>query len=157
MADCIFCQIVQGDLPAHRIWEDEHHLAFLTIFPNTKGVTVVIPKDHHGSYAFEQDDPVLTDLITATKKVARILDNYFDDVSRCGMVFEGWGVDHLHSKLYPMHGTGDINSWKMIESKKNNDFYEQYPGYICSNDSDRADDGDLARLAEKIRKSVLYK
>lgn len=41
---CIFCQIVEGKAPCHKVWEDEHHLAFLSIFPNTDGFTVVIPK-----------------------------------------------------------------------------------------------------------------
>ena len=108
MDNCIFCQIVKQKAPAHKIWEDENHLAFLTILPNTKGATVVIPKKHHGSYAFDQDDQILQDLIVAIKKVAKLLDSYFDDSSRCGMVFEGWGVDHLNAKLYPMHGIGNI-------------------------------------------------
>lgn len=151
MADCIFCSIVKGIIPAHKIWEDQHHLAFLSIFPNTEGFSVVIPKQHYGSYAFAQDDRVLTDLILATKKVAQILDNYFEDVSRCGMFFEGFGVDHLHSKLYPMHGTGNLNDWKMVESKHFNQYFDKYPGYLSSNDSDRADDEKLAELAKKIR------
>lgn len=37
---CIFCQIVEGKAPCHKVWEDEHHLAFLSIFPNTDGFTV---------------------------------------------------------------------------------------------------------------------
>lgn len=152
--DCIFCQIVAGKIPSHTIWEDEKHLAFLSIFPNMHGVTVVIPKEHRTSYAFEQDDAVLSDLILATKKVARILDNYFEDVGRSGMVFEGFGVDHLHAKLYPLHGTGNMGEWRNIESGENNAFFETYPGYISSNDSRRADDAVLAELAAKIRESV---
>ncbi len=151
--DCIFCQIVSGNIPSHKIWEDDQHLAFLSIFPNTEGFSVVIPKQHYGSYAFDQDNAVLQDLIVATKKVAKILDHYFIDVSRCGMFFEGFGVDHLHSKLYPMHGTGDLNSWAPIESKTIRTYFDQYPGYLSSNDSDRADDRELADLAEKIRAS----
>lgn len=50
---CIFCQIVEGKAPCHKVWEDEHHLAFLSIFPNTDGFTVVIPKKHYPSYAFD--------------------------------------------------------------------------------------------------------
>ncbi len=42
---CIFCQIVEGKAPCHKVWEDEHHLAFLSIFPNTDGFTVVIRKN----------------------------------------------------------------------------------------------------------------
>ena len=51
--DCIFCKIVNGEVPCHKVWEDEKHLAFLTIFPNTEGVTVVIPKKHYPSYVFD--------------------------------------------------------------------------------------------------------
>lgn len=135
------------------IWEDETHLAFLSIFPNTDGFTVVIPKKHYGSYAFAQDDQVLSALILATKKVANILDNYFEDTTRTGMFFEGFGVDHLHSKLFPMHGTGEMNKWTNIESKENKKFFKHYPGYLSSNDSQRADDQKLAALTEKIKKS----
>lgn len=149
--DCIFCKIVAGELPSHQIWEDEQHLAFLSIFPNTKGFTVVIPKAHHGSYAFAQSDEVLSNLVIATKKVAQKLDAYFDDVSRCGMFFEGFGVDHLHAKLFPMHGTGDMSNWAPIESKERRMYFEKYPGYLSSNDSERADDAELAELAAAIR------
>lgn len=151
--DCIFCQIVKGEAPCQEVWSDEKHLAFLSIFPNTEGFTVVIPKDHHDSYAFEQSDEVLKDLIVATKKVGLILDNYFDDVSRTGMFFEGFGVNHLHSKLFPMHGTGDMSDWSAIESVTVDTFFDKYPGYLCSNSSKRADDEKLAELAQKIKES----
>jgi diadenosine tetraphosphate (Ap4A) HIT family hydrolase len=153
--DCIFCQIVAGNVPSHKIWEDEKHLAFLSIFPNTEGFSVVIPKQHYGSYAFDQTDEVLQDLIVATKKVAKLLDKHFSDVSRCGMFFEGFGVDHLHSKLYPMHGTGNLANWAPIESKTIRTYFDQYPGYLSSNDSDRADDEKLATLAQAIRNNQI--
>lgn len=65
---CIFCQIVEGKAPCHKIWEDEHHLAFLSIFPNTDGFTVVIPKKHYPSYAFDLPPQALADLMLATQK-----------------------------------------------------------------------------------------
>lgn len=150
--DCLFCKMVAGEVPYHEIYQDESHLAFLSIFPNTEGVTVVITKDHHGSSAFEQSDEVLQNLIVATKNTANILTNYFEDVGRCGMVFEGFGVDHLHAKLYPLHGT-NLEEWKPIESGKNKQFFSQYPGYISSNDSELADTNKLAELAKNIRDS----
>jgi histidine triad (HIT) family protein len=152
-SDCLFCKIARNELPHHLIWESQTHKAFLSIFPNTEGFTVVIPKDHYDSYAFAQSDDVLSDLILATKTVATILDSYFEDVGRCGMFFEGFGVDHLHSKLFPMHGTGRMEDWAMIESGKNRQFFPKYPGYLSSNDSERADDEALADLAQKIRAS----
>ena len=149
MEDCIFCKIANGEAPSHKIWEDEKHLAFLSIFPNTEGFTVVITKEHYPSYAFDLPEDVLKELVIATKKVAKILDAKLEDVGRTAMVFEGFGVDHIHSKLIPMHGT-KMENWKPIHSKINT-YFDTYPGYISSHDADRADDAELAKLAEKIR------
>jgi histidine triad (HIT) family protein len=80
MENCIFCKIVKGELPSHKIWEDEEHLAFLTIFPNTEGFSVVIPKKHYGSYAFDTPDDVLAKLVLAAKKVGKLIDSKLDDV-----------------------------------------------------------------------------
>ncbi len=153
MTDCIFCKIVSGEAPAHKIWEDEKHLAFLSIFPNTKGVSVVIPKAHYPSYAFDLPDDALDELILATKSVAKRLDKALSDVGRTAMVFEGFGVDHVHAKLFPMHGTADMSKWRPIESKVQK-YFNQYEGYISSHDYDRADDAALAALAEKIRQAL---
>ena len=153
VTDCLFCKMVAGSIAYHKIYEDKKHLAFLTIFPNTQGVTVVIPKEHHSSSAFDQSDLVLSELIIATKRTAQILTNYFADVGRCGMVFEGFGVDHLHAKLYPLHGT-NIKNWQPIESGTKKEYYKTYPGYICSHDSELANDEELSELAKKIRESA---
>ena len=147
---CIFCDIVAGHSPCHKVWEDEHHLAFLSIFPNTKGVTVVMPKAHYSSYAFDLPDKVLTDLVLATKTVAILLNAKFENVGRTGMIFEGFGVDHVHAKLFPMHGTADIKTWQPIESRVNK-YFDQYEGYLSSHDHLRADDNELALLAKHLR------
>ena len=148
--DCIFCKIVKGEMPCHKIWEDDKHMAFLSPFPNTEGFSVVITKDHNPSYAFANDDETLKGLILATKKVARLLDKKLDDVGRTGMIFEGFGVDHLHSKLFPMHGTKDMSKWKPLKSNVEK-YFDKYEGYISSHDYKRADDAKLASLAKKIK------
>lgn len=132
------------------IWEDDKHVAFLSIFPNTEGTTVVIPKAHYTSYAFDLPDQVLSDLVLATKKVAKLLDLKLEDVGRTAMVFEGFGVDHMHAKLFPMHGTANMKEWKPIESRVDK-YFKQYEGYISSHDFERANDTDLAKLATKIK------
>lgn len=151
MKDCMFCEIVRGKVNSHKVWEDENHLAFLSIFPNTKGFTVVVTKKHYSSYAFDLPDNVLLGLISASKKVAKLLDKKLEDVGRTGMILEGFGVNHVHAKLFPMHGTADIKEWKKIESKIDK-YFEKYEGYISSHDSKRADDKELAELARKLRK-----
>ncbi len=150
MQDCIFCKIVKGEAPSFKIWEDEKHLAFLSIFPNTEGFSVVITKEHHDSYAFDLPDNVLADLVLATKQVAKLLDEKLGDVGRTGMIFEGFGVNHVHSKLFPMHGTKS-DEWKQRVSKVDK-FFENYEGYISSHDYKRADDSWLEKIAKKIKK-----
>lgn len=151
MKGCIFCSIVEGRADAHIIWKDDKHVAFLSIFPNTEGFTVVATKEHYPSYAFDLPDNVLSGLILATKKVAKLLDRSFEDVSRTGMFFEGFGVNHIHSKLYPMHGTGNLADWEPIESKKINTYFPKYPGYLSSNDGPPAKKEDLENTMEKIK------
>ena len=150
MDECIFCKIVKGEAPSHRVWEDEKHLAFLSIFPNTEGFSVVITKEHHPSYAFDMPDDVLSGLVLAAKKVGRMIDEKCEDVGRTGLICEGFGVDHAHSKLFPMHGTANLRRWWPIKSKVNK-YFKKYEGYISSHDYKRADDSELAVLAKKIR------
>ena len=149
MEDCIFCKIVNGTAPAYKVWEDEKYLAFLTIFPNTEGFTVVVTKDHYDSYAFDLPDDVLTGLVLASKKVGKLLDERLDDVGRTGMIFEGFVVNHMHAKLFPMHGTKN-DEWKQRVSHIDK-FFDKYEGYISSHDYSRADDEWLTRVANKIK------
>lgn len=125
------------------------HLAFLSIFPNTKGFSVVITKEHYLSYAFDLPDEILNGLVAAAKTVAKLLDSKLEDVGRTGMIFEGFGVDHIHAKLFPMHGTKS-DQWKQRKSNVEK-YFEKYEGYISSHDYKRADDGKLAAIAKKIR------
>jgi len=150
MNDCIFCKIVKKELPAHVIWENDTHMAFLSRWPNTEGFSVVIPKEHFSSYIFDNDDKVIISLTLAAKEVAKLIDAAFEDVGRTGMMFEGFGVDHLHAKLFPMHGTGDIKEWQRFKSNIDT-YFEKYQGYISSHDSKEVPDEVLAKTAEKIR------
>ena len=149
MIDCIFCKIAKGEAPCHKIWEDELHLAFLSIFPNTEGFSVVITKEHYPSYAFDLPEEVLIGLVKAAKQTAKLLDAKLEDVGRTGMIFEGFGVDHVHAKLFPMHGT-KISEWKQLKSNVDK-YFEKYEGYMSSHDYKRADDEKLAKLAKKIK------
>jgi diadenosine tetraphosphate (Ap4A) HIT family hydrolase len=149
MTDCIFCAIAAGQAACYKVWEDEKHLAFLSIFPNTKGFSVVITKRHYPSYAFGLPDKVLADLILAAKRVGRLLDRTFEDVGRTGLILEGFAVDHAHAKLFPMHGTR-MPQWRSLRRPADK-YFREYEGYISSHDYQRADDAELAALARRIR------
>lgn len=142
----IFDQIVSGEMPAWKIWEDDNYLAFLTPFANTPGQTVVIPKQNIGDYVFSLDDIAYIGLLNATKKVANILEKAFE-TPRVAMVFEGTGVAHVHAKLYPLHGklAGETAVWS-----KHQEFYPEYVGYISTVEGPRMSDEELANIQQKI-------
>ena len=103
MEDCVFCKIVKGEIDAAQIWEDKEFLAFLDINPNTKGMTLVITKEHYDSYVFDMPNDIYQRLMLASKKVAKILEKGLN-VKRVAMVMEGLGLNHAHIKLYPLYG-----------------------------------------------------
>lgn len=152
---CIFCEIVKGNIPSYTFWEDKNYLAFLSIDPNTSGFSCVIPKKHFGSDIMKMPDNELSKLIIASKKVAAVLENYYKDVGRVGVVMEGMGIDHAHVKLVPMHGTAKLKNgiWEQALNKKNF-WFDKYEGYISSAGGPMADFKKLKILSEKIKKSI---
>jgi diadenosine tetraphosphate (Ap4A) HIT family hydrolase len=146
----LFDEIIDGNIPAWKVWEDGKYLAFLTPFPSTPGLTVVIPKQNPGDYIFDMDDLEVAGLMAASKKVAKILEKALG-VKRVGMVLEGTGVAHVHVKLYPLHGDlgGETNVWS-----KHQEFYPEYPGYISTVEGPRMSDEQLTEIQQKIQKAT---
>lgn len=152
---CPFCEIVKGNLQTPGIfWQDEEFMAFLSIDPNTEGFTCVIPKKHFDSDVLKMPDDILQRFIIVSKKVAQILENFFEDVGRVGLIIEGTGIDHAHIKLVPMHGTEDLKKgvWKQILSGKQF-WFDKYEGWISSGSGPKADSEKLKQLAEALKKS----
>jgi diadenosine tetraphosphate (Ap4A) HIT family hydrolase len=150
---CIFCEIVQGNISKDLIfWEDEKFLAFLSIDPNTIGFSCVIPKKHFGSDVMKMDDDILRNFIIAVKKVSSILENYFEDVGRIGVLVEGTGIDHAHIKLSPMHGTEELKrgEWKQYLSGKEF-WFDTYEGWISSGSGPMANMEELKKIAQSIK------
>lgn len=98
--ECIFCKIVAGEIPGEVVWEDEKHLAILDLFPLRKAQTVIFPKEHLPSSIFALPDDVFTELFSAAKVVAEILENRLG-AERTMIVGEGLEINHVHLKLYP--------------------------------------------------------
>ena len=98
--DCIFCQIVSGELPSYKVYEDENFLAFLDIFPSHYGQTLVIPKQHLDSNFSHTNTDTLKGLVSAGQKIAKTIEDKLN-AERCIVVIEGLELDHLHLKLYP--------------------------------------------------------
>jgi diadenosine tetraphosphate (Ap4A) HIT family hydrolase len=128
-------------------------MAWLALDPNTEGFTCVIPKQHFASDALKMPDDVLQRFIIAGKKVAHLLENYFKDVGRVGLMMEGMGMDHAHIKLIPFHGTEHLKKgvWKQVLSGKKF-WFDKYSGWISSGSGPTANPEDLKILASALIK-----
>lgn len=146
MENCIFCKIAKGEINSAKVFENEEFLAILDINPNTKGMTLVLPKNHFDSDPFLMPDKDYQKLMEVAKKVAEILKKGLN-VNRVAMVAEGMGVNHVHIKLYPLHGIGE--KFEEIWAKEKV-FFDKYPGYISTQLGPQTNIEELKKLAKEI-------
>jgi histidine triad (HIT) family protein len=102
----IFSKIVNGEIPAYKVAEDENYLAFLDIFPVAKGHTLVIPKKEV-DYLFDLDDELYAGLQLFAKKVAVGLKKAIP-CEKVGVLVLGLEVPHAHIHLIPMQNESDL-------------------------------------------------
>jgi histidine triad (HIT) family protein len=95
----IFTKIINGEIPCHKIAEDDDHFAFLDINPQAKGHTLVIPKQEI-DYIYDLSDDQLASLHVFAKKVALVLESTVE-CKRVGVLVIGTEVPHAHIHLIP--------------------------------------------------------
>ena len=133
MADdaCIFCKIVSGEAPAHRVGEDARTLVFLDIFPVADGHTLIVPKAHCADL-FDADPEDLRAVAARSKQVAEALRAVLSPdgvgVFQLNGAAAGQTVFHYHTHLIPRHHGDGLQ------------IHSRTPG----------DPGRLAELAEKL-------
>lgn len=103
----IFTKIVKGEIPCHKVAEDENYLAFLDINPLALGHTLVIPKQEV-DYIFDLDDDLLCGLHLFAKRVAKAVETVIP-CERIGVAVIGLDVPHTHIHLVPINKVGDLN------------------------------------------------
>ncbi len=106
----LFSRIVAGEIPCHRISEDEHHLAFLDIMPLVMGHVLVIPKKEV-DYIFDLSAPELGALWQFAQVVAKAVEKTVT-CKRMGVAVIGLEVPHTHIHLVPLQTVDDINFTK---------------------------------------------
>ncbi len=108
MQESIFTKIIKGEIPCHKIYEDDKTLAFLDIHPAVTGHTLVIPKvqvDH--LWDLSEEDYVA--LMQTAKIVAQRLRERLP-TKRVGMRVEGFDVPHAHIHLLPANSGSDVRA-----------------------------------------------
>lgn len=103
----IFTKIIDREIPANIVAEDEHHIAFLDINPLVKGHTLVIPKKEV-DYIYDLSDNDLTALNLFAKKVASAIKETIP-CNRIGLSVIGLEVPHTHIHLIPINTMDDMN------------------------------------------------
>jgi histidine triad (HIT) family protein len=103
----IFSRIINGEIPAWKVAESEHFLAFLDVNPLAKGHTLIVPK-LETDYFFDLSDEEITGIMLFSKKVASALRSTLPCL-RIGMSVIGLEVPHAHVHLVPLNSMGDIN------------------------------------------------
>jgi len=103
----IFSKIIQGDIPAYKIAENDLFIAFLDIFPLQKGHVLVVPKIEVDK-VFDLPDNYLSELLVFAKPIAKAIEDSFP-CNRIGMVTVGLEVPHAHLHLIPINQAEDLD------------------------------------------------
>jgi histidine triad (HIT) family protein len=110
MESCIFCKIINGDIPAIKVYEDQDVLAFLDISQVTKGHTLIIPKDHCQNI-FEINEDLITKIFKPVPKLAKAISQAFNangmNIINNNKEAAGQTVFHYHVHLIPRYDAED--------------------------------------------------
>ncbi len=99
--NCIFCQIVKGEIPSYKLYENKNFLAFLDIKPVADGHLLIIPKEHI-VWMYESSDEIISDIFKLTKKMMITL----KESLKCDYIIEtvaGNEIPHFHIHLIPRY------------------------------------------------------
>ncbi len=103
----IFSKIVKGEIPSHKIAEDDNYYAFLDVKPLAKGHTLVIPRKEI-NYIFDLEDDLLAGMHVFSKRIAKAIEKVVP-CKRIGIAVLGLEVPHAHIHLIPINRIDDIN------------------------------------------------
>ena len=103
----IFSKIIAGEIPCHKVAENEHCFAFMDIMPLAKGHVLVVPKLEVDRY-FDLDEEMLAELSVFSKQIARAIESAVP-CNRVGVAVIGLEVPHAHIHLIPLNSVEDIN------------------------------------------------
>jgi histidine triad (HIT) family protein len=119
MEDSIFTKIVKSEIPCHKVYEDEHTLAFLDIYPLTTGHTLVIPKKQI-EFVWDLDDETYQAVMATAKKVAVQLREVIGTKYISERIV-GVDVPHAHVQLIPFDYVSELKGEQDMSREPNHD------------------------------------
>lgn len=112
----IFTKIINGEIPAYKITEDENYLAFLDVNPNAKGHTLCIPKQEIDKI-FDMEEEHYLGLLKFSRKVSKALEKTVP-CKRVGMAVIGLEVSHAHVHLIPLNEMDEMRFQNKVKLSK---------------------------------------
>ncbi|MFH0970132.1 MAG: HIT family protein [Candidatus Diapherotrites archaeon] len=112
---CVFCKIIRGEIPSHKIYEDEHYFAFLDIHPISLGHTLIIPKKHSPDFVHATSEDRKGLLEIAAKITPSILKEVHSPAFNIGINTgkeSGQIIFHTHMHIIPRKEKDGLSSWK---------------------------------------------
>ena len=119
MQDSIFTKIIKGEIPSHKIYEDEKTYAFLDIHPKTPGHTLVVPKKQV-EFVWDLDVEDYIAVMETAKKVANRMREVLD-TRYVGEAVVGDEVPHAHVHVYPFSTKAEVQSFPDPNGEVDND------------------------------------
>lgn len=115
-SDCLFCRLIRGDLPSHRVYENPDFVVLLTIHPVNPGHTMVVPKEHIGSF-YDVEDALYTSMMFLVKRMALAIKDIFEPL-QVVMETSGVGNRHVHVHVLPVYGLYDLVPREVVEEQE---------------------------------------
>ncbi|WP_330442205.1 HIT family protein [Flavobacterium sp. C4GT6] len=112
----IFTKIVNGEIPAYKVAEDDKFLAFLDVNPNAKGHTLCIPKQEINKI-FDMEEDHYLELMKFSRKVAKALEKTVA-CKRVGVAVVGLEVPHVHVHLIPLNEMDEMRFTNKVKLEK---------------------------------------
>jgi histidine triad (HIT) family protein len=109
MEPSIFTRIINGEIPCHKVYEDELTFAFMDIHPIQPGMVLVIPRDEIANVEDLPDD-VYSAVMQTAHKIAKAQRKTFPDKKKMAMQIEGLDVQHVHVKLFPIDNPQEFHA-----------------------------------------------
>lgn len=110
MTECIFCKLINGEIPSAKIYEDDHVFAFMDIMPLTKGHVLVIPKEHKESI-YDLSEDQASNLFKVVPRLANVLKESYHpagmNILNNNGAPAGQSVFHFHLHLIPRYDETD--------------------------------------------------
>ncbi|MEO8863361.1 MAG: HIT family protein [Candidatus Saccharimonadales bacterium] len=108
MSDTIFTKIIKGELPCHRVYEDDKTIAFMDIHPVQPGMVLVVAKNPVDQFMDLPDEDYIA-LMLVVKTIAQKMRIHYPG-ARIGVQIEGLDVPHAHVKLIPIYSSADFHA-----------------------------------------------